>query len=253
MQTFRSNSALATLLGAAYVDHATVTVPPALEPPDIESAYAVQQHLLKYCQLETGGWKIGAKSETGPIQGAPLPRPRIHPRHAAIALRDYPVLGVELEIAFAFGRDFAPQAAPVPEREVWDSLSGFCASIEIVASRLDGWPQVPKLVQLADLQNHGALIVGEMAAYRHDFAFAAPQVDLCIDGVPLVRGIGSNPAGDPRRLLGWLVEHCRSKGLMLPAGSIVTTGSYTGMEFPARAGRVTGEIAGLPPVSVDLI
>ena len=252
MQTFCSSAALARLLGRAYKDHAAVAVPAALEPADTDGAYAVQQQFLRQCELETGGWKVGAKSAAGPVQGAPLPRPRIYSGHTPIERSDYPVLGIELEIAFVFGRDFLPQAAPLPERAVLDSLSAFGAAIEIVSSRLAGWPQVPKLVQLADLQNHGALVTGQMVGYRGDFGFAAPHVDLRIDGLPLARGAGSNPAGDPRRLLCWLVEHCRVNGLVLPAGSIITTGSYTGMEFPERAGRVTGEIEGLPPVSIEL-
>jgi 2-keto-4-pentenoate hydratase len=248
-----AGDSLARLLSTAYKGNSIAFVPAGLEPADIESAYAVQQSFLKHCELETGGWKVGAKSETGPIQGAPLPLPRIYSGHAAIHRRDYPVLGIELEIVFAFNRDFLPRAEPVPEREVLDSVSAFGASVEIVSSRLSGWPEAPKLIQLADLQNHGALVVGQMVEYRNDFAFAAPRVDLRIDGVPLVRGAGSNPAGDPRRLLCWLVNHCRANGLVLPAGNIITTGSYTGMEFPAQAGRMTGEIEGLPAVSFDLI
>ena len=38
----------------------------------------------------------------------------------------------------------------------------------------------------------------------------------------------------------------------LLAGSIITTGSFTGMAFPDRACRVTGKIAGLPGVSLVL-
>jgi 2-keto-4-pentenoate hydratase len=253
MQTLSSGDSLARLLSTAYKSNSIAFVPAGLEPANIESAYAVQQYFLKQCELETGGWKIGAKSETGPIQGAPLPLPRIYSGHAAIRRRDYPVLGIELEIVFTFNRDFLPQAEPVPEREVLDSVNAFGASIEIVSSRLAGWPEAPRLIQLADLQNHGALVVGQMVGYRNDFAFSAPRVDLCIDGSPLVRGVGSNPAGDPRRLLCWLVNHCRTNGLVLPAGSIITTGSYTGMEFPTQAGRVTGGIEGLPAVSFELI
>ena len=243
---------LAGILSAAYTGNSIVEVPAALAPADVQAAYAVQQRLLSLGKLEIGGWKIGAKSPTGPIQGAPLPRPRIYSGPASVARRDYPVLGIELEIFFTLGRDFRPQADPIPEQEVLDSVSTFGASIELVSSRIAGWPDGSKLSQLADLQNHGALVIGQAVAYRSDFPFAAPRVDLRFEGVPLVAGAGSNPAGDPRRLLCWLVNHCSAQGLTLPAGSIITTGSYTGMEFPARPGRVSGEIEGLPPVALEL-
>ncbi|MBA5791108.1 2-keto-4-pentenoate hydratase, partial [Escherichia coli] len=41
-------------------------------------------------------------------------------------------------------------------------------------------------------------------------------------------------------------------GIVLPAGTVVTTGSYTGMFFPNAASTAIGRIAGLPPVSVTL-
>jgi 2-keto-4-pentenoate hydratase len=244
---------LAGMLYGAYKANSTAVVPAAMAPQDAEAAYAAQQGFLALGGLETGGWKIGAKSDTGPIQGAPLPRRRILASPASIDRRDYPVLGIELEIFFTFSRDFLPQAEPVPESEVFDSVNAFGASIEIVSSRIAGWPDGSKLSQLADLQNHGALVVGQSTGYRSDFPFSAPQVDLRIDGVQLVGGIGRNPAGDPRRLLCWLVNHCRVQGLALPAGCIVTTGSYTGMEFPMRSGSIRGEIEGLPAVALELI
>jgi 2-keto-4-pentenoate hydratase len=244
---------LADLLSAAYAGNSTTLVPATLEPANIDSAYEVQQRFLKNCNVGTGGWKIGAKSETGPIQGAPLPLSRIYSRSASIARRDYPVLGIELELIFSFNRDFLPQPDPVPEQQVLESVSAFGASIEIVSSRVAGWPETPKLIQLADLQNHGALVIGKMVEYRSDFSFLNPVADLRINDLSLFSGVGSNPAGDPRRLLCWLVNHCSEKGLALPAGSIITTGSYTGVEFPARAGTVTGEITGLPAVTFELI
>lgn len=248
-----SADTLADVLSIAYNGNSIAMVPAALEPANTDIAYEVQQRFLSKCNVGIGGWKIGAKSETGPIQGAPLPLPRIYSRSASIARRDYPVLGIELELIFSFNRDFLPQPDPVPERDVLESVNAFGASIEIVSSRIAGWPETPKLSQLADLQNHGALVIGKMVEYRSDFSFADPMADLRINGVPLFSGAGRNPAGDPRRLLCWLVNHCRERGLALPAGSIITTGSYTGMEFPAHAGTVTGEIAGLPAVTFELI
>jgi 2-keto-4-pentenoate hydratase len=244
---------LAGLLYGAYKANSTAQVPAALAPQDAQAAYAVQQRFLALGGLETGGWKIGAKTDTGPIQGAPLPKRRILAGPASIDRRDYPVLGIELEIFFTFGRDFLPQAEPVPEGEVLDSVDAFGASIEIVSSRIAGWPDAAKLSQLADLQNHGALVIGQRTGFRSDFPFAAPHVDLRIDGVPLVSGVGRNPAGDPRRMLCWLVNHCRVQGLALPAGTIITTGTYTGMEFPLQTGSIRGEIEGLPAVALELI
>jgi 2-keto-4-pentenoate hydratase len=62
----------------------------------------------------------------------------------------------------------------------------------------------------------------------------------------------ANPAGDPRRLLAWLVNHCTARGIAVGGDVVVTTGSYTGMHLASSPGTVTGEIRGLPAVSLSL-
>jgi len=244
---------LAHLLGTAYGNHATVEcIPQELEPASADDAYRVQQAFLQQRQERIGGWKIGAKSEQGPIQGAPLPAGRIYPATTVIERAAYPVLGIELEIMFCFDIDFQPGAAPMPEQKVMRHIGGMAASIEIVSSRLAGWPEVPKLSQLADLQNHGALVSGEFIAYDAAFPFLKPEAHLTLNGKDIFKGSAGNPAGDPRRLLGWLVNHCSTHGITLPAGTVVTTGSYTGIHFPDEAGLVIGQVAGLPPIHFEL-
>ncbi|MDQ2822566.1 MAG: 2-keto-4-pentenoate hydratase [Pseudomonadota bacterium] len=244
---------LGYLLSDAYAQKAPpVTVPAALEPQDGAAAYLAQRAFLQRHRLDIGGWKIGAKSDTGPIQGAPLPRHGILTAGAVVARHDFPVFGIEVEIMFRFNRDFLPDQAPCTETEVLSSIGAIGTSIEIVSSRLAGWPDPPKLIQLADLQNHGALIVGDFVDYRPDFDFRSPQAQLLFNGQEIFKGPGANPAGDPRRLLHWLVGHCRTQHIALPEGTVVTAGSYTGMYFPTTAGVVSGHIAGLPGIEFSI-
>ncbi|MES2102729.1 MAG: fumarylacetoacetate hydrolase family protein [Pseudomonadota bacterium] len=246
-------SGLSGLLSNAYQTQSITAVPAEMALAGADQAYAVQHDFLSRVSIGTGGWKIGAKSVDGPIQGAPLPLDGIYRCSAALNKRHFPVLGLELEIAFTFNREFTAADAGISDAEVLACLHGMQASIEVVSSRLAGWPQVDKLLQLADLQNHGALIVGEAVAYDQDFLFQHPRVSLRMDDAEIFSGQGSNPAGDPRRLLPWLVRHCAAQGLTLAAGSIITTGSYTGIHFPAVTGVVSGEVEGLPPLQFKLI
>jgi 2-keto-4-pentenoate hydratase len=245
--------ALARLLGDAWQQPgAGVAVPPELAPADNDAAYLAQLALLRRLGAGIGGWKVGAKSADGPVQGAPLPQACIHQDGAVLRRDRFPVLGIELEIMFRFGRDLPPDAAPLTQQEVLDAVAAVGASVEIVSSRLAGWPDVPKPLQLADLQNHGALVVGGMVDYDAGLDCLAPQARLEFNGTVVFEGAGANPAGDPRRLLYWVVEHCRRQGLVLEAGSVITTGSYTGMVFPTGAGVVSGAIAGLPPIRFEI-
>jgi len=243
---------LGHLLSDAYSRQATAIVPAELEPADSDDAYLAQQAFLRRSHASIGGWKIGSKSESGPIQGAPLPLSGIHPASSVIRRSAFAVLGLELEIMFCFDCDFKPRNAPVSDAEVMECISSIGASIEIVSSRLAGWPEVPKLNQLADLQNHGALVIGELADYRDDFNFRRPDVHLTFNGVDVFKGQGVNPAGDPRRLLSWLVNHCSARGIAIPGGTVITAGSYTGMFFPQELGMVIGQVVGLPPIHFEL-
>ncbi|QJE02451.1 2-keto-4-pentenoate hydratase [Massilia forsythiae] len=244
---------LGQLLATTYARHAVTAVPAALEPDSGADAYAAQRAFLAAQGLSIGGWKIGAKSEDGPIQGAPLPSKSIHAAPARIRLDEFPVLGLEVEIMFRLKHDLAADAATLSEQDVLDSIAGIAASVEIVSSRLQGWPDVPKLNQLADLQNHGALVVGEFVDYDRDLDFRTPQAVLNVNGRDVFNGAGANPAGDPRRLLHWLVKHCAEQGLALPAGTVITAGSYTGMFFAKERGEVSASIAGLPPIRFEIV
>jgi 2-keto-4-pentenoate hydratase len=222
-------------------------------PADANAAYAIQHEILELRGAATGGWKIGAKSPTGPIQGAPLPCGDLHASGARLSRRAFPPLGLELEIAFRFGRAFEPRSEPYSDEDVHAGIESMAATVEIVASRYAEWPGVDKLAQLADLQNHGALVVGEFTPYREDFPFVAPMLRFDFEGTDIVKGRPANPAGDPRRLLAWLVNHCtQRRGIALTPDMIVTTGSYTGMFFPTTTGTASGQIDGLGAVNLTL-
>ncbi|HEY1998175.1 2-keto-4-pentenoate hydratase [Paraburkholderia sp.] len=248
-------SILSQQLAAARRDQQTLdSLTPELTPADADAAYAIQHEILRLSRARIGGWKIGAKSPTGAIQGAPLPAADVFPDGVKLPHAAYTPLGLELEIAFRFGRRFEPASEPYSEAEVLAGIASFGAAVEIVASRYAEWPNVDKFAQLADLQNNGALIVGEFAPYQDDFPFLAPSLRFSFEGRDVVlASTPSNPAGDPRRLLPWIVNHCAVyHGLAVTPEMVMTTGSYTGMFFPQSAGTASGRIEGLAPISVTL-
>jgi 2-keto-4-pentenoate hydratase len=247
-------SPLSQRLADARARHLTLSsLPPELIPADADAAYAIQHEILRVSGARIGGWKIGSKSDTGPIQGAPLPAGDIYDAGAKLPREVFAPLALELEIAFRFGRRFEPASAPYSDDEVLAGIGSFGTTIEIVASRYAEWPNVDKLAQLADLQNNGALIVGEFAPYRDDFPFVAPSLRFSFEERNVVLDAAANPAGDPRRLLPWLVNHCAvHRGVAVTPEMVITTGSYTGMFFPQSAGTASGCIEGLAPVSVTL-
>jgi 2-keto-4-pentenoate hydratase len=245
---------LSQRLAAARADHLTLDdLPPELIPADANAAYAVQHEILQRSGAQIAGWKIGSKSASGPIQGAPLPDHDVYRDGVNLRRDAFAPLGLELEIAFRFGRRFEPSSEPYSEAEVHAGIESMGTTIEIVASRFAAWPNVDKLAQLADLQNNGALVVGEFIPYREDFPFVAPLLRFSFEGEDVVRATPANPCGDPRRLLTWLVNHCAvERGVAVTPEMVITAGSYTGMFFPQHAGTAHGRIEGFAPISVTL-
>lgn len=248
-------SPLSQRLATARAEHQLIDdLPLDLTPADADAAYAIQHEILRLSAARIGGWKIGAKSPVGVIQGAPLPAADVLRDGAKLPYAAYKPLGLELEIAFRFGRRFEPANEPYSEAEVLAGIESFGATIEIVASRYAEWPNVDKFAQLADLQNNGALIVGEFAPYQEDYSFLTPSLSFSFEGSEVVLATRPiNPAGDPRRLLPWIVNHCTVyHGLAVTPDMVMTTGSYTGMFFPPGVGTASGRIEGLAPLSVTL-
>ncbi|WP_268800945.1 2-keto-4-pentenoate hydratase [Pseudomonas huanghezhanensis] len=226
---------------------------PHYVPVDKVSAYALQQHILKLRDTTIGGWKVGSKSPTGPIQGSLLPDDGLFASGSQLEYTDYPSPILELEIAFRLNRAFTPREQPYSDEEVLSSIGSMGATIEVVSSRFAAWPKIEPLLALGDLLNHGALIVGEFVDYEPDFPFIEPALTLTYADEDIVPGDGANPAGDPRRLLPWLVNHYTTQGNTLTPEIIITTGSYTGMYRTQGAGLAVGEIRGLPPISFELV
>jgi 2-keto-4-pentenoate hydratase len=245
-------SELTQLLAGAWRDKHVVAVPEHLAPRDMDAAYGVQETLLDAIGQKAGGWKIGARTPDGAAQGAPLPAAGIHGDGALLRRADFPVLGLELEIAFSLAQGFDHADAGIGEEEVLQSIASMRVAIELVSSRVVGFPQVPQLIQLSDLQNHGALVAGEAIAYDPDAPFLNPNLRFTVGDKVLFEGKGSNPAGDPRRLLPWVVRHCIARGLLLAGGSVLTTGTYVGAHFSPGAGVVVGDIEGFPSLRFTL-
>lgn len=217
-------------------------------PQDAESAYRVQHEVVSLRGETIRGWKVGSKTPTGAIQAAPLPAGDLHATGAVLRRDQFQIAGLELEIGFRLGDDVPMHDGPYDQAELLQAIGSTVATIEVVSTRFSNWPDVDKLAQLADLQNHGALVVSDEIPFNGDFPFLAPTVKFEINGRSMTTARASNPAGDPRRLLPWLAGHCARMGTPLRRGDIITTGSYTGQFFVDKPGTVVGEIKGLLPV-----
>ena len=230
------------------------TSPLASALTEAAEAYAVQDQLVASLPAQPKGvpryWKSGGPGRDGLYPHAPLPAEGVWTSPADAGSWHFNICLVEAEIALRLVRDVTPaQAATMTYEDARALVDAMTVSIELVDSR---WAQeAPPLLKLADLQAHGALVLGDWVPFAaRDWAAQACTVQ--IGGKPLVERRGTHPLGDPAALLpGWL-RHVTRNGATVAAGTVVTTGSWCGMLPTAPGDRVRVRFDGVGEASVQL-
>ena len=216
-------------------------------PQSAEDAYAVQDALLRRLG-PAKAWKVGAKGPAETPNAAPILDVRQSP--ATWAASDLHMIGVEAEIAFRMAHMLPTGAKPPSADEVYGAVASVHAAIEVVDTRIADWREADRLWLLTDNQSNGGLVCGSGVADWRNLDFTRQPVRLAVDGRTLIETVGGNPAGDPRRLLVWLVNHLVRRRHGIEAGAFVTTGSCTGMIFVDPGAEVEAAFAGLGSATV---
>jgi 2-keto-4-pentenoate hydratase len=235
---------LATRQGAAAVPFREIL------PSDRDSAFAIQDATVARLGA-IGGWKVGTKGIAAEPACSPLPAAGILASGAVLRGAPWQLRGVEVEVAFRLGRDLDPQGRMLSRTEIAAAIDQVLPVIEVVETRLADWRQSEPLAQLADLQSHGALVLGAPATVPPESVdLRELEAYLAFDGQAVASARGANPAADVWRLLAWLALHCSERGVPLRAGQVVTTGSCTGMLFASEGAAVLGQLAGIGQVEL---
>ncbi len=225
--------------------------------PDAAAAYAAQDEVAQSLGWFGAGmprhWKSGGATRASATH-APLPPAGVWASPAQAGDWPFYLRGIEAEIALRLGRDVdAALAANLNEAGAAALVDAMTVSIEVVDSR---WTQgfgAPQLCKLADLQSHGALVLGEWVAYEaraHDWAQQSCRVRIGAQPVHHVQGAHS--LGDPLAVLpGWL-RHATRHGGVVARGTVVTTGSWCGILPAAQGDAVEVDFAGIGRTTVQL-
>ncbi|NDU87049.1 MAG: hypothetical protein G3I09_02525 [Ferrovum sp.] len=244
------DSSLLQDMAQAYRHHTCLPVP-AEFPESLEAAYRAQEEFIQRLGEAVVAWKVGL----GPmgVWGSPLPSSALRHSPDAIMFLPHQVKGVELELAFRL----TPAALSFPDRVndqafLTEGIAEMAVAVEIVSSRFHGWPDIPEWLKLSDLQNHGALILGDGIPYDPSYPFLQPRTTLNIAGSHRAKSPSANPAGDPRHLLAPFIRQCRQRNLPLSPNHWFTTGSYSGVFFVEEEARVMASMEGFPPVTFML-
>jgi 2-keto-4-pentenoate hydratase len=219
-------------------------------------AYAVQQAVARELGWFAGSparsWKAGGPSREAVLTHAPLPPAGVWTSPARAGDWPFQLRGIEAEVALRLGRDVVPAvAAALTPDDALALVDAMTVSIEVVDSRWREGLAAPALCRLADLQSHGALVLGEWVPFQaRDWSVQACRVG--IGGRSPVERRGTHSLGDPAWLLPDWLRHATRQGERLAAGTVVTTGTWVGILDAAAGDLVSVEFPGIGQASVQL-
>lgn len=230
---------------------------PATAPADADAAYVAQTEVAQALGWFGAGvpqhWKSGGPSRQAVATHAPLPPAGVWISPATAGAWPFQHRGIEAEIALRLGRPVdAGLAASLDLSQARTLVDAQCVSIEIVDSRWAEGLQAPALAKLADLQSHGALVLGAWTAFdaAHDWSTQVCQVQ--IGAQPAQAFQGTHAMGDPAFvLLAWL-RHATRGGVVVPAGTVVTTGTWCGLPAAQAGDQVQVQFDGIGMANVQL-
>lgn len=223
-------------------------LPVACRPATVAEAHAIQDATLLALGDGTGAWKVSPPLDGVLLRGA-IPASRLYASPVQVPAADVSMLGVEAEIAFRLDRDLPPRAEPYGYDEVAGAVTALVA-IEIVHSRFSDYQGTPPIERAADCVSNGGLVHGTPRANWRSFDLRTVVASLDIDGKTIVRQSGGHVAGDP---LLPAIAQANAGSAPLRAGMIVTTGTYTGLQFAKPGQTVTAAFDGFGSVSVTFV
>jgi 2-keto-4-pentenoate hydratase len=221
--------------------------PTSCRPQSDADAYEIQEAVIRHLGAAVGGWKVGAASATTAAFCAPIYMRMIRPSPAAYDAGELRLIGIEGEIAFRLGRDLPPREAAYARAEVIDGAS-LHPAIEVVDSRYADFRSLDRPSILADNFSNGGLVYGAAVPGWEALNLGGTAISITEDNEPFADSKGG-AARDPVAALVDFVNLMQRRG-GAKAGTIITTGSWTGMVFTKRGAHIAADFGPLGRVEV---
>jgi len=239
----------ATQLAEAWRSGSLLTeLPAAIRPATLSQGYDVQDRLIAMLGEPVAGWKLGVgsalqKRQAGigrSIAGRVL-QSCLYREGSTVSIPNAAPITIEFEIAYVLSRDVLPEETEVAPLDVVGAVH---AAFEIVLSRFTdrravGWPSFA-----ADDAAFHALVLGApIDATR--IGELRNSLVVSVDGKEMARSAIGEDATDPVAALGDLIAIARERGMRLPKGSVVSTGTVSKpFNVSAAKARITARYLG---------
>ncbi|MCI1975345.1 MAG: 2-keto-4-pentenoate hydratase [Limosilactobacillus sp.] len=219
---------------------ASVTGKPLLETDwqgvvkDDETAYAVQDQVMKLKGVPVGGYKVSLTSKQtqemfaadSPLYGQQVNR-RFLPAPSTVNLSSLMEPLVEVELAFRATTDLTAN----------DSLEDLlkkttvAGALEVPDSRFKDWfPSLGKYNVMSDCAVGGLVVYGDEFPSTKVFNdvndVATVEAQLFLNEQKLDEGSSKEVLGNPLKSLQWLVQKLESQGKQFKEGQLVSSGTF---------------------------
>ena len=249
--------AVADALVRARREHVPADAAPlATALTDAADAYAVQQRVAAQLGWFDGApprhWKSGGPSREAVLTHAPLPPAGVWTSPARSGAWPFHLRGIEAEVALRLARNVdAALAATLDAASANALIDAMAVSIELVDSRWRETLEAPALCKLADLQSHGALVLGAWVPFSgRDWSTQECRVRVGTQA-PVERR-GSHAFADPLFALPTWLRHVMRSGGGVAQGTVITTGTWVGILHAAAGDLVHADFPGIGHASVQL-
>jgi len=242
--------AAALLIAARRTRDPLERLPEDCRPVTADEALRIQAATVAQMGERVAGWKVGGVID-GLLSYGVLLASRIVPSGGRIEARDAPLLGMEAEIGFRFLRDAPPRTQAYSYAEVAERVIAFPA-IEIVATRYRDYKETPLIERLADCMSNGAYVVGGDQRDWRSFDLVNIPVTLAFGDQVIVQRSGGHTAGDPLNPAVDLVNALRTS-TGVSAGQMMTTGTYTGLNFATPGRRIRAAFERFGAAEVEIV
>lgn len=242
-------NAAAKLLAEAHRTGTTrAPLPVELQPQTIDEGHAIQDATVAALNETVGGWKAGL-DKAGTLSRAPIFARDIQANPGRVGSSATNLRGIEAEIAFHFLKDLPARGTDYSRAEVEDAMEAF-AAIELLNARYAENGPRSTLEKLADRIVQGGIVCGTPRKDWREIDFTKLEVVLTVDGTDVATGTGTHPVGDPVAPAVALVNALR-KTTGVKTGQIMTTGTWTGVNFIGADSLAVANFDGFEPVLVQ--
>lgn len=236
-------------------------IEPQTSPANLDRAYAIQNEVSRLLGGVSRGWKVGSTSRaaqerlgTSEPGSGRLLTPWVYTSGEPVPVSAQHDAQVEVEFGFVIGTTLSPRPEPYTTADVRAAIGSFVPALEIVGSRLErGLAGSGRELVTADGGANIGFVYGDTFDCGVDADFAAHACSLLINGSKIADGAGANALDDPLNVLAWLANFLSKRGETLEAGSLVTTGTCTGLVDVAPGDHLVGDFGAWGKVEATIV